>query len=533
MEAELITVNRSTRRHLERNLDRPIDKLMTKDQLIAALEEALSILEPNLVLLTDAYKYSHPKFYTPGLTKMISYLESRGGKFQQTVMFGLQYIIKKYLVGNVLSEEMIEEAELKLNGENGVFGKGGSFNKAAWMKLVHKHGGAIPIRIKAVPEGTVVSVKNVLAMIESTDDEFPWLTGFIESLFLQVWYPITVATLSREVKKVVTEYLIKTGTDPVLIPTMVQFILNDFGFRGSTSVESASIGGAAHLINFMGSDNVAGSDMLWKYYGTRTMWGKSIDATEHSICTMEGKAGELNVFRRVLLAKPDGIVACVSDSFDILHACMQYWGTDLRDIILARNGTLVIRPDSGDPVMTLKAIFKILFEKFGYTVNAKGFKVLPPQVRVIQGDGVNYESIRNMYQALLEEGIAAENLVLGMGGKLLQAGIDRDTQNFAVKTCQAIINNKLVDIIKSPTEIDENGNIKVSFKISKKGDMKLVKTNDGGYYTMTSSEEGFEEAKCELVPIFENGKLLVDEKFEDIRTRAEINYKELELQFAN
>ncbi len=520
---ETITVNRKSRRLIERFLNKKIDDVLSKDDIIGLLEKALSSVEPNLILLSDAYKYSHPQFYTPGLTKMVSYLESRGGKFQETVMFGLQYITKKYLVGSVLSEEMVEEADQKLNGENGVFGKGGSFSKEKWMNLVRKHDGNLPLRIKAVSEGTVVPVKNVLAMIENTDDEFPWLTGFIESLFLEVWYPITVATLSREVKKVVVEYLEKTGTEPHLIPAIVQFILNDFGFRGVSSVESASIGGAAHLVNFMGSDNVAASDMLMKFYNTTTMWGKSIDATEHSIMTMEGEEGESDVVRRILATKTSGFVACVSDSYNILRTCKTY-GTLFKDIILNRDGVFVVRPDSGDPVATLKAVFKILFEYFGYTLNSKGFKVLPPQIRVIQGDGVNYDSIINMYQSLMDEGIAAENLVLGMGGKLLQAGLDRDTQNFAVKACYAIINGKGVDIIKSPTELDADGNVKVSFKKSKKGLMKLVKDVDGNFFTMTSADAGFEDAKDELVVIFENGKLLVDEKIEKIRERAEVKY---------
>lgn len=524
MEAtETIVVNRDTRRILER-FSQKVNDSMSKDDIIKALEKALISLEPNLILLTDAYKYSHLKFYTPGLTKMISYLESRGVKFQETVMFGLQYIIKKYLAGAVLSEEMAEEAWIKLNGENGVFGKDGSYSKEEWLKLIRKHNGVLPIQIKAVPEGTVVSVKNVLAMIESTDDEFPWITGFIECLFLEVWYPITVATLSREVKKVIVHYLDKTGAKTEAIPTITQFVLNDFGFRGVSSVESASIGGAAHLVNFMGSDNVAGSDMLTKYYNTTIMWGKSIDATEHSIMTMEGEEGECNVIRRILETKTSGLVACVSDSYNILRTCKSYYGEIFKDIILSRDGVFVVRPDSGDPVATLKAVFKILFEYFGYTTNEKGFKILPPQIRVIQGDGVNYDSIIGMYEALTKEGIGAENLVLGMGGKLLQAGLDRDTQNFAVKACYAIINGKGVDIIKSPTELDAEGNVKVSFKKSKKGLMKLVKTSDGGYYTMTSSEAGFEQAKCEMIVIFENGKLLVDETIETIRERAEVKY---------
>jgi nicotinamide phosphoribosyltransferase len=514
-------LNQNTRRLISRFAQKDVSE-MSNDDIIKALEDALKNLEPNLILMSDAYKYSHHKFYTPNLTKMVSYLESRGGKFQETVMFGLQYIIKKYLQGSVLSEDMVYEADEKLNGVNGVFGEGGSFSKEKWLKLVRKHNGCLPIKIKAVPEGSVIPVKNVLLLIENTDEEFPWLVGFLETLILQIWYSVTVATLSREVKKIVVEYLGKTGTSSEIIAPLTQIILNDFGMRGVSSMESAGIGGAAHLVNFMGSDNVVGSDVLCKYYNTDIMWGKSIDATEHSICTMQGEEGELDVFRRVLELKPNGVVACVSDSFNIFRACSEYWGTELKELVLSRDGILVIRPDSGDPVATLKEVFKILFDKFGYTNNQKGFKVLPKQVRVIQGDGVNLESIKNMYQTLMENNIAAENLILGMGGKLLQAGIDRDTQNFAIKACYAIIDNKEVDIVKSPTEMDADGNIKQSFKKSKKGLMKLVKKDNGDYVTITSSEKDFKDAKCELVTVFENGKLLIDENIETIRKRAEI-----------
>lgn len=518
-----MNISRNQSRILERYLNKNKSELanITKEDLLDLFEKIILKNEQNFILLSDGYKYSHHKFYTPGLTKLTSYMESRGGKFKETVFFGLQYILKKYFVGKVISQEMIDEAFEKLQGKDGVFGPEGSFSKEKWESLLKKHDGYLPLRIKAVPEGTVVTTKNILMLIESTDDEFAWLTGFVESILLQVWYPITVATLSREVKKIVKHYLKITGCDPATIDIVAEFILNDFGFRGVSSVESASIGGAAHLVNFMGSDNTVGSDMLIDYYNTNIMWGKSIDATEHSICTMEGEKGEIDVFRRVLLSKPKGIVACVSDSFNILRACMKYWGEDLKDIILARDGVLVIRPDSGHVIMTLKKVFEILFDKFGYTINSKGFKVLPPQVRVIQGDGVNLDSINEIYEELMKEGIAAENLVLGMGGKLLQAGIDRDTCNFAIKACNAIINGNSFDIEKSPTEIDENGEIHASFKKSKKGIPKLVKT-EINFKTLTNIHEGYDEAIDELVPVFENGFLLQDYKFENIRNLAKV-----------
>lgn len=532
---ENITLNRETRRELRRKILRftngktDLDNIVSGEALVGVLDKILTKLEPNLIMLADAYKYTHCNNYPTDLTKLTSYLESRGGKFQETVMFGLQYILKKYLTGNVLSVGMVEEADRKLNGKDGVFGAE-KFPKQQWLDLVEAYDGKLPIEIKAVPEGTVIPVKNVLMLIESTAKEFPWIVNFLETLLLQVWYPITVATLSREVKKIIVENLEKTGANPEAIPMMVQFILNDFGFRGVSSVESAGIGGAGHLVNFMGSDNIAGSELLQDFYNTTIMYGKSIVATEHSIMTLKGVNGELSIMKQFLLNNPTGIIACVSDSYDIFRACREYWGTELKDLILARDGVLVIRPDSGHVVRTLEEIFYILFDKFGYTENIVGdkrFKVLPPQVRVIQGDGVNIDSIREMYEKLYELGIAAENLVLGMGGKLLQADINRDTQNFAVKACNAVIGGVNVEVVKSPTEMDAHGNIIPSFKKSKKGELKLIKTNDGGYYTMCSSdvsEEEFVNAKCELVSIFKDGELLVDETIEDIRERAEVKY---------
>ncbi len=514
-------LNRRTRRILGRYSDVIFDKL-SKEDLIDALTKALENLEPNLILLSDAYKYSHHKFYVQGLTKLTSYLESRGGKFNEIVMFGRQYIIKKYLVGQVLSEEMIEEAFDDLNGDGGVFGVNGPFSKQKWLDLLRKHNGYLPIEIRGVAEGEVITVKNVLTTITNTDDEFPWLTNFIESLFLQVWYPITVATLSREVKKIIKKYLLLTGTKLENIEPMIQFILNDFGFRGSSSVESAGIGGASHLVNFMGSDNIEGSKLLKKYYGAKMMYGKSISATEHSIMTLKGKKGELEILRNVLLDNPEGLIACVMDSYDVFHAVAKYCGEDLKDIIMSRKGTFVIRLDSGDAPMTIKTVLEILFEKFGYTTNELGFRLLPDQIRVLQSDGVNYDSIIQIYDMMLNNNMSAECLVLGMGGKLLQAQIDRDVQNFAIKACHAIIDGKEYDVIKSPVEMDKNGEIHTSFKKSKAGNMKLVKTNDGGYYTITSSEEGFNEAKDELITIFKDGVLLVDYSIEEIRERAKL-----------
>jgi len=534
LQIDTLNLNRAQTRELGRKISRltrgkvDLSSLLTGEDLVKTLDGILTGLEPNLITLADAYKYGHCVNYPDKLTKLVSYLESRGGKFEETVMFGLQYIIKKYLVGNVLSKEMIEEADQKLNGEGGVFSTP-VFPKQQWLDLLEAYDGVIPVEIRAVAEGEVIPVKNVLMVIESTDDRFAWITNFLETLLLQVWYPITVATLSREVKKIVVEYLTKTGAKKEDIPMMVQFILNDFGFRGVSSVESAGIGGASHLVNFMGSDNIAGSEMLQDYYKAEIMYGKSIIATEHSVMTLKGEEGELSIMQQFLDNNPTGIIACVSDSYHIFRACRDYWGGILKEQILGRDGTLVIRPDSGHILRTLEEIFSILFDAFGYTVNVvdgKEFKVLPPQVRVLQGDGVNLDSIREMYEMLYDLGIGAENLVLGMGGKLLQAGIDRDTQNFAVKACFAVIDGVGVEVVKSPTEMDADGKLHASFKVSKKGELKLVEDGDSVKTVCSSqvSKEEFDALQCQLGLVLRNGVLYTDHDIVDVRERADVDY---------
>lgn len=467
--------------------------------------------QENIMLLADAYKYSHYKLYYPGTSKIYSYLESRGGQFEQTVFFGLQYFLKHYLEGQVITKEKIDAAAEFLPQ---VFGRNDVFDRGRFDYILEKHGGKLPIRIKAVPEGTVVPVNNVLMTIENTDPECFWISNFLETLLMQVWYPCTVATLSREVKKIIESYYEETTSKAGM--KGLDFVLNDFGFRGVSSVESAALGGAAHLVNFKGSDTIMGSVMAKRYYNTSVVHGLSIPATEHSVCTLLGKEGELEIFKHVLRTYPTGVVACVSDSYDIFKACSQYWGEDLKELVLSRDGVLVIRPDSGDPVFTLLRVFEILFEKFGYTINDKGFKLLPPQVRVIQGDGVNIQTIRFIYGALQVNGISAENLVLGMGGALLQK-VDRDTQKFAFKCSYAELNGKGVDVQKNPVELDSHGDLVTSFKKSKAGQLKLIRTSTG--YATVKKEEQPSEAD-QLITVFENGKVMNETSFEEVRARA-------------
>lgn len=465
----------------------------------------------NLILLADAYKYSHHKLYLPGTEYIYSYLESRGGKFDNTVFYGLQYYLKTYLQGIVFTKEKINEAEALLQE---VFGREDVFDRRRFEYIVHTYGGHLPVRIRAVPEGTVVPVRNVLMTIENTDPACFWLTNFLETLLMQVWYPCTVATLSREIKQIVKRYY--TATASAASFAGIDLVLNDFGFRGASSVESAGLGGSAHLVNFSGSDTLPASIFAKRYYDAQQAPGISIPATEHSIVTLLGEKGEEAIFKHVLDTFPTGVIACVSDSYNIFRACGQYWGEDLKQQVLQREGTLVIRPDSGDPVRTLLQVFEILFKQFGYTTNEKGYKVLPPQVRVIQGDGISLSSIGNIYAALQQAGISAENLALGMGGALLQR-VNRDTQEFALKCSYAMVNGKDIDVQKNPVELNAEGQLRTSFKHSKAGRLKLVKEN-GEYRTLTLQDAP--ALADQLETVFENGHLVKEYSFADIRARA-------------
>jgi nicotinamide phosphoribosyltransferase len=282
----------------------------------------------------------------------------------------------------------------------------------------------------------LIQTKNALMTIVNTDPEFPWLTNWAETILLQIWYPITVGTLSFEIRQAIGKDLVRTGT-----PAGLDFKLHDFGFRGVSSRESAAIGGAAHLMNFHGTDTLAAIQYIRQYYAPKggagnLMPGYSIPAMEHSTVTSWGKPGEREAYRNMLLKNPTGLAACVVDSYDTHNAVDKIFGEDLREMVLRRDGTVVLRPDSGDPVTVIEDIFNSVSQKFGFETNDKGWKVLPSNVRVIQGDGVNYQNILRINSHLTRAGWSMDNWGYGAGGSLLQQQ-NRDTQRFAIK-CNAI-----------------------------------------------------------------------------------------------
>lgn len=461
------------------------------------------MFEINSIIDTDSYKASHFLQYPPDAQQSFFYLESRGAErdWNETLFFGLQYLLKNYFLAPV-TREMVEEAREVITAH------GLSFNFEGWLKIAEKFGGKLPLRVRAVPEGSVVPLKNVLMTVETTDDDFCWLASWFETQMMRLWYPITVATQSFFIKKHIFNLLRETADDA---SAEIGFKLHDFGSRGVSSQETSAIGGAAHLVNFQGTDTMTALLLMRKFYNA-PMAGFSIPAAEHSTITSWGREAETDAYRNMLrhFAKPNALVAVVSDSWDIYNAVENIWGEQLRQEIIDSGATVVIRPDSGDPVEVVTKVAKILGEKFGTEINSKGYKVLK-NVRIIQGDGINEDSIADILASLKAEGFSATNIAFGMGGALLQK-VNRDTLRFAYKCSALEIGGKWRDVYKQP--ITDSG------KSSKKGRLDLVSEN-GAYQTVRLEDGEIAKPNSAMRTVFENGELLIDDDLDAVRKRAD------------
>lgn len=394
----------------------------------------------NLILSTDSYKTSHFLQYPEGTRYVSSYIEARrSGVDSEVVHFGLQMYLKDKL-SKPITKEDIDEAEDYINAH------GEPFNRAGWEHILNKHGGYMPVRIQALPEGKVVPLRTPQVQVINTDPEVPWITNYLETAILRAtWYPSTVASVSRKTKKIIYRYLELTSDNP---DVQIPFKLHDFGARGCTSSEQAMIGGVSHLINFMGTDTLEALIAARRYY-KENMAGYSIPAAEHStIMTWEK---ESDAFENMIekFSGENRLYAVVSDTYSIDNAVDNIWGKELRDKVKETGGTLVVRPDSGDPVTVVERVVTSLSNSFGYTVNSKGYKVLDNSVRVIQSDGVTYETIDFILANLKTKGFSADNIAFGMGAGLLQK-CNRDTFGYAMKASAVDVNGVWRDIKKSP-----------------------------------------------------------------------------------
>lgn len=455
----------------------------------------------NFLLNTDSYKLSHWKQYPPTTQQISSYVEARKG--DEIVFFGLQYFLQKYMK-NVYPEHIEEAKEIaEIHGE--------PFNKEGWQNLLKKYGcQTLPVYIEALPEGTVVKAGIPQVQIWNTDPEFYWLTSYIETAMLRsVWYPSSVATLSRKIKLLMKKYLDQTAETDDALP----FMLHDFGARGATSYEAANLAGAAHLINFRGTDTVSSIPFIKRWYGYDEMPGFSVPAAEHSTITAWGDGNEEAAYRNMIetFGGPGKIYSVVSDSYDYYNAIENIWGESLRELVRNKGGKLVVRPDSGYTPQIVADTLQILGEKFGYTTNKKGYKVLSPEVGILQGDGVDYDMISKVLAFITIRGWSAENVVFGMGGALHQK-VNRDTYSYAMKANAINHGDGWKDVYKKPKT--DCG------KASKAGRQAVVYDNAG----LRSIPLEFLGNRSNLLKSVFNGKYnpTYSNKWDPIKIRASI-----------
>ena len=462
----------------------------------------------------DQYKCNHQEQYCPGASKVYSYLMARSDtSFDKISFFGLQYYLKEYLSVK-LTPEMGENF---IQTQEGIFGKCSDIvknNIRALCKLGH-----YPLEIKAVEEGTIVPAKNALMTITNTLPEFYWVPGFIESLILKVWYPITVASASFRYRELMEKYWQLTASESII--SLKPFLVHDFGYRSSETEEGAALSGVAHLTNFMGSDTIPARGFAIEYYGAKDPILLSAMASEHSCVCSYGRENEFQAFERMLDLYPDGIVSMVSDSFDIYGAVTKFL-PKLKDRILARDGVYVTRPDSGYPEHILcgdpdkasdtpegKGVIRLLDEIFGSSVNEKGFKQLNPKVGCLYGDGIFIERYDSILNRLKEMGYASSNLVIGVGALLRY--FSRDSIGAALKATYVEINGQPREIEKDPVTDRK--------KKSHKGLIQLIKHADGSYETR-DQVTWEKEKQGELKTVFLNGQITREFTLSEIREKV-------------
>lgn len=478
--------------------------------------------------LIDGYKLDHRRQYPEGTEYVYSNWTARGSRIEgqnSVVFFGLQYFLEKYLdeeFGKFFDADVDEVLARYTKRVNGYLGP----NEIGEQHIRDLHAlGYLPLRFKALPEGTVVPVRVPMLTVENTDPRFAWLVNYLETLMSCVlWMPSTSATIARRMRRLLEEWAIKTGSPK----EFVDWQGHDFSFRGMAGVEAATISGMGHLTQFTGTDTIPAIDAIEEYYATDQFIAGSVAATEHSVMCAGGEDDERATYERLLELYPAGILSVVSDTWDLWKVLTETVPS-LRDKILARDGKLVIRPDSGDPVDIVcgtsrrlgegttpaeKGVVELLWETFGGTMTETGHRLLDAHIGVIYGDSINYGRAESMCKRLSEKGFASANIVLGMGSFGYQYQT-RDTFMFAMKATNVTINGVEKPIFKDP--VTDSG-----VKKSLKGRIAVLKTADtGAIYALDEIEAGsVDDERSMLQTVWEDGKFVKRYSFDQIRELA-------------
>ncbi len=481
----------------------------------------------NPLLLTDGYKVDHRRQYPPGTSLVYSNWtprKSRDPRISEVVFFGLQYFIKKYLqeefARDFFGQPKYAVIQSYTRRIEAYLGKGA----ITYEHIAELHDlGYLPLEIRAVPEGTAVPMRAPMLTIHNTRPEAFWLTNFLETLIsCTLWMPCTSATTALQYRRLLERAARRTGAET----TGVDFQAHDFSFRGMAGLEAALLSGAAHLLFFRGTDTIPAIDFLEQYYGADAaaeLVGASVPATEHSVMSMGGKADEIGTFRRLITELyPAGIVSIVSDTWDFWQVMTDYLPR-LKDAVMARDGKVVIRPDSGDPVKIVcgdddapegspehRGAVGVLWDHFGGTLSATGHKVLDPHVGAIYGDSINLERAEAICAGLERRGFASANVVLGIGSFTYQY-VTRDTFGFAMKATYGEVDGEGRVIFKDPKTDDGT-------KRSARG---LLRLDEAAGRIQMRDEVSWEEAAGGLLqPVFRDGVLLREQTLANIRQRT-------------
>lgn len=493
----------------------------------------------NAMLLTDGYKLDHRRQYPNGTEFVYANWTPRSNEHlpeakDGCVVFGIQYFIKKYLIEAMNKDFFAVDEETAVKsfkrridtflGENSV----GTEHIRALHRL-----GYMPLRIKSLPEGSICPIRVPMLTVMNTNPDFFWLTNFIETLMsCELWLPMTSATTARLYRKELERHEQKTGFPK---DVALGFLCHDFSMRGMAGLEAAITSGMGHLTSFIGSETIPAIGAVEEYYNMdaeKEHIAATVPASEHSVMCAGSKDGEFDTFKRFITELyPKGFVSIVSDTWDLWQVVTDFIPR-LKEEILARDGRLVVRPDSGDPVHIIcgyeygdfenfqeeasistperKGVYELLWDTFDGTVNEKGYKVLDPHIGVIYGDSITLDRQKEIYRRLEAKGFAATNLVLGIGSYTYQYRT-RDSLGFAMKATWCQVNGEPREIFKSPKT--DSG-----MKKSLKGLIRVDKDENGIYYATDCVSREQEAGGC-LETVFENGKLLKEVSMTEIRER--------------
>jgi nicotinamide phosphoribosyltransferase len=510
----------------------------------------------NPLLLVDSYKIHHKPMYPENMTKLYSNFTPRKSRIEgvnEVVVFGMQHFIKEYLIEMFEKEFFMLRRRAGYQGMNKIRARHISKREADSMlakelkelrdEVINQYKrhcpvdvkhiedlwdlGYLPIEIKALDEGTLCPIRVPMMTITNTHPDFAWLVNYLETLIsCMLWQPVTSATIAYEYKKILDKYALETtGTTEG-----VQWQGHDFSMRGMSSVESAIISGMAHLISFTDTDTIPAIYALEDSYAANGLIGASVPATEHSVMCMGTKESELETFRRLMNLYPTGILSIVSDTWNLWDVLTKFL-PELKEEILARDGKLVIRPDSGDPVDIIcgdpraigdahrygtnyesisKGVVELLWDVFGGTINEQGYKVLDSHIGAIYGDSITRERAIAICERLKAKGFASTNVVFGIGSYTYQYNT-RDTFGFAMKATYGEVNGEGREIFKDP--ITDDGT-----KRSAKGLLQVTKTEKEGI-KLFDQQEWSDEKEGLLTTVFKDGKLVKETSLKEIRNR--------------